>query len=105
MTICRFPQGYHFGNLKLDVKTKTGSGVEFKSEASSNVDTGKVKGSLETKYKVKDYGLTLTEKWNTDNNLSATLDVQDQIFKVGRSKNQEMYCIALFFNLTTMYVV
>ncbi len=27
----------------------------------------------------KEYGVTFTEKWNTDNNLSATIDVQDQV--------------------------
>ncbi len=28
----------------------------------------------------KEYGVTFTEKWNTDNNLSATIDVQDQVW-------------------------
>ncbi len=46
-----FGKGYHFGSLKLDVKTKTSTGVEFNSGASSVVDTGKVAGNLETKYK------------------------------------------------------
>ena len=41
--------------------------------------TGKVAGNLETKYKVKDLGLTLTEKWNTDNTLNTTLDVADKV--------------------------
>jgi voltage-dependent anion channel protein 2 len=52
-----FNKGYHFGLLKLDCKTKTKSGVEFSSGGSSNQDTGKVFGSLETKYKVSDYGM------------------------------------------------
>lgn len=52
-----FNKGYHFGLLKLDLKTKTKSGVEFSSGGSSNQDTGKVFGSLETKYKVPDYGM------------------------------------------------
>jgi hypothetical protein len=52
-----FNKGYHFGLLKLDCKTKTSSGVEFSSGGSSNQDTGKVFGSLETKYKVPDYGM------------------------------------------------
>lgn len=74
-----FGKGYNFGVLKLDVKTKTSSGVEFSSGGSSAVDTGKVSGSLETKYKVKDLGLTITEKWTTDNTLNTTLDVQDKL--------------------------
>jgi hypothetical protein len=38
-----------------------------------------VSGNLETKYKVKDLGLTFTEKWNTDNTLNTTVDIQDKL--------------------------
>merc|ERR1739838_139356 len=51
----------------------------FTSGGSSNIDSGKVAGNLETKYKVKDLGLTLTEKWTTDNTLNTTLDVADKL--------------------------
>jgi len=74
-----FGKGYHFGLLKLEVKTKTNTGVEFTSGGSSSMDSGKVSGNLETKYKVKDLGLTLTEKWTTDNTLNTTLDVVDKL--------------------------
>ncbi|XP_050302088.1 voltage-dependent anion-selective channel-like isoform X3 [Anthonomus grandis grandis] len=73
-----FNKGYHFGLVKLDVKTKSASGVEFATGGVSNQESGKVSGSLETKYKVKDYGLTFTEKWTTDNTLSTEFAVQDQ---------------------------
>merc|ERR1712071_181649 len=33
------------------------------------------------KYKVAEYGLTFTEKWNTDNTLGTEVTVQDQIAK------------------------
>lgn len=33
---------------------------------SANTETTKVTGSLETKYRWTEYGLTFTEKWNTD---------------------------------------
>ncbi|XP_066587785.1 voltage-dependent anion-selective channel-like [Prorops nasuta] len=72
-------KGYHFGLLKLDVKTKTASGVEFSSGGVSNQDTGKVFGSLETKYKIKEYGLTFTEKWNTDNTLGTDITIADKL--------------------------
>ena len=36
-------------------------------------------GNLETKYQVKDLGMTLTNKWTTDNNLSTTVDVVDKL--------------------------
>ena len=38
-----------------------------------------VSGNLETKYKVKELGLTFTEKWNTDNTLNTTVDIQDKL--------------------------
>lgn len=76
-----FGKGFHFGLMKLDVKTKTQTGVEFNSGAVSNLDSSKVTGNLETKYKFKEHGITFTEKWNTDNNLSTTIDVQDQLVK------------------------
>ncbi|NWX01895.1 VDAC2 protein, partial [Caloenas nicobarica] len=70
-----------FGLVKLDVKTKSTSGVEFTTSGSSNTDTGKVNGSLETKYKWAEYGLTFTEKWNTDNTLGTEIAIEDQIAK------------------------
>jgi len=76
-----FGKGYHFGLWKLDVKTKTNSGVEFTTAGHSNQDSGKVFGSLETKYKVKEYGLTFNEKWNTDNTLTTEVAIQDKILE------------------------
>lgn len=76
-----FGRGYHFGLIKLDCKTKTSSGVEFNTGGTSNQESGKVFGSLETKYKVKEYGLTFSEKWNTDNTLATEIAVQDQLLK------------------------
>lgn len=72
-----FGKGYNFGLLKLDLKTKTSTGVEFSSGGVSNQETGKVFGSLETKYKFKEYGVTFTEKWNTDNVLATEIGVAD----------------------------
>merc|ERR1711988_1347757 len=43
------------------------------------MESGKVAGSLETKYQVKDLGMTLTEKWTTDNTLNTSLDVVDKL--------------------------
>jgi len=74
-----FSKGYHFGLLKLEVKTTTATGVAFTTGGSSNLDSGKVSGNLETKYQVKDLGMTLTEKWTTDNNLNTTVDVVDKL--------------------------
>ncbi|GAB5578499.1 voltage-dependent anion-selective channel protein 2 [Prionailurus iriomotensis] len=76
-----FNKGFGFGLVKLDVKTKSCSGVEFSTSGSSNTDTGKVTGTLETKYKWCEYGLTFTEKWNTDNTLGTEIAIEDQILK------------------------
>lgn len=76
-----FGKGYHFGLWKLDCKTTTASGIEFNTAGHSNQDNGKVFGSLETKYKVKEYGLTFTEKWNTDNTLNTEIAVQDKLLE------------------------
>ncbi|XP_073961781.1 voltage-dependent anion-selective channel-like [Choristoneura fumiferana] len=76
-----FGKGYHFGVFKLDLKTKSESGVEFTSGITSNQESGKVFGSLSSKFAVKDYGLTFTEKWNTDNTLATDITIQDKIAK------------------------
>lgn len=76
-----FGKGYHLGVFKLDLKTKTPSGIEFSSGGSHSTDTGKVSGNLETKYKKPEYGMTFTEKWNTDNVVGMEWAVQDQIAK------------------------
>uniref|UniRef100_A0A8C1Q4H4 Non-selective voltage-gated ion channel VDAC3 n=1 Tax=Cyprinus carpio TaxID=7962 RepID=A0A8C1Q4H4_CYPCA len=74
-----FSKGYGFGIVKLDLKTKSQNGVEFNASGSNNTDTGKAGGSLETKYKMKDLGLSLNQKWNTDNMLSTEVSVEDQL--------------------------
>ena len=52
---------------------------EFTSSGSANTETTKVTGSLETKYRWTEYGLTFTEKWNTDNTLGTEITVEDQV--------------------------
>ncbi|XP_021572115.1 voltage-dependent anion-selective channel protein 1 isoform X1 [Carlito syrichta] len=68
-----------FGLIKLDLKTKSENGLEFTSSGSANTETTKVTGSLETKYRWTEYGLTFTEKWNTDNTLGTEITVEDQL--------------------------
>lgn len=75
-----FGKGYHFGLWKLDCKSKTASGVEFATGGHSNQESGKVFGSLETKFKA-DYGLTFTERWNTDNTLYTEIANVDTLAK------------------------
>merc|ERR1711994_1748 len=42
----------------------------------TTTDGGKVTGSLETKYKIKEHGVGITEKWTTDNSLNTTVDYE-----------------------------
>ncbi|NXG02844.1 VDAC3 protein, partial [Sakesphorus luctuosus] len=74
-----FNKGYGFGMVKLELKTKSSSGVDFNAAGSSNTDTGKASGSLETKYKMKEHGLTFTQKWNTDNTLGTEIALEDKL--------------------------
>ncbi|XP_019516295.1 PREDICTED: voltage-dependent anion-selective channel protein 2-like isoform X2 [Hipposideros armiger] len=46
-----FNKGFSFGLVKLDVKTKSCSGVEFSTSGSSNTDTGKKSGKIKSSYK------------------------------------------------------
>ncbi len=55
-----FSNGYNLNSVKLDLKTKNAAGVEFNSSGVSHLDSGKVLGSLETKYKFKEYGTYLS---------------------------------------------
>ena len=52
--IIYFPSDYGF--YKLEAKTKTSSGIEFTTNSSSNHDSGKFLGNLETKFSWADYG-------------------------------------------------
>jgi len=72
-----FGKGFHFGLVKLDVKSKTSSGVELNSSGVSNQESGKVTGSLEAKYKLKEYNTTVSTKWNTSNVLSSKFEIQN----------------------------
>uniref|UniRef100_A0AAY4E2A0 Non-selective voltage-gated ion channel VDAC3 n=1 Tax=Denticeps clupeoides TaxID=299321 RepID=A0AAY4E2A0_9TELE len=60
---------------------KSAKDIFSKGYGSSNTDTGKASGNLETKYKVKELGLTFNQKWNTDNTLSTEVTMEDQLAK------------------------
>ncbi|KAK2093526.1 Voltage-dependent anion-selective channel protein 3 [Saguinus oedipus] len=70
--------------VKIDLKTKSCSGVEFSTSGHAYTDTGKASGNLETKYKVCNYGLTFTQKWNTDNTLGTEISWENK--KSGKLK-------------------
>ena len=72
-----FSKGYNISFVKLETTTKSGD-VEFKTNSAHNVASSNLAGNIDIKYKLPKYGLTLTEKWNTDNVLGTELVVQDK---------------------------
>merc|ERR1712136_386622 len=74
-------KGYNYGGIKCEVKTATASGVGFTTSGSSNLETGKVAGSLESKYALKDLGASLSQTWTTDNVLNSEISVEDKLLK------------------------
>ncbi|XP_059790783.1 voltage-dependent anion-selective channel protein 3-like isoform X1 [Balaenoptera ricei] len=71
-----FSKGYGFSMVKIDLRTKLCSGVEFSTSGHAYTVTGKASGNLETKYKICNYGLTFTQKWNTDNTLGTEISLE-----------------------------
>ena len=74
-------KNFHFGTIKVEGKTKAKNGVEFVTDGTHNTDTGSITGGLETKFKYEEYGVTFTEKWNTDNLISTSISIDDKIAK------------------------
>jgi len=66
-------KNFHFGVVKLEAKTATANGVNFTTEGTHNTDTGNVAACLETKFTLPDHGLTITDKWNTENVISTEI--------------------------------
>ncbi|KAG7239236.1 hypothetical protein INR49_029888 [Caranx melampygus] len=77
-----FNKGFGYGVLKLDVKTKSQSGVVrvchlwFQQHRYREV-----RRPPGDKYKVQDLGLSFNQKWNTDNTLTTEITMEDQLAK------------------------
>jgi hypothetical protein len=78
-----FTKNYNIGFAKLDVKTVTGNGVQIRGIGQQDVGVNassppRAFGSLEHKYVMRNYGLTLVEKWTTDNFVTMEASVEDK---------------------------
>jgi hypothetical protein len=75
-----FNKGYNHGFIKVESTTRSGANgdVEFKTNAAHNLTSQKLAGNVEFKYKIPQHGITLTEKWNTENVLGTVFEVRDQ---------------------------
>lgn len=68
-----FDKEYEFGKVKLGLKTKTESGVEFETNGTHDIEKSRTTGNLKTKLKFPDYGVTFSESWNTSSELNTEL--------------------------------
>jgi hypothetical protein len=68
-----FDKGYDFPKVKLSLKTKTESGVEFDTSGSHDLDKSRTTGQLKTKLKFPDYGVTFSESWSTSAEIDSEL--------------------------------
>jgi hypothetical protein len=76
-----FSKGFHNGVVKLDLKTVAENKVEFKVSGTHNQGSSATDAKLETKYKIPDYGFTLTETWDTKNILGGKFELEDKLRK------------------------
>ncbi|KAH8412934.1 hypothetical protein KR009_006879, partial [Drosophila setifemur] len=74
-----FRRGYLPGIWQIDCRTLTNSGIEFFTTGFAGQDNSKVTGSLQSKYKIEEHGLILTERWSTDNWLFGEIRQKDKL--------------------------
>lgn len=72
-----FTKYYHIGVGKLEFKRKSESGVDMNAVTSVVSETGKSTAFLEMKCRLAKQGLTLKEKWLTDNTLNTEIHYDD----------------------------
>jgi len=72
---------FGFGQAKLTLKSKTASGVNLKVETIRAFDSGVVSGLLEVKYTNSAHGLTVKDTWNTKNNITTEVSVENNPLK------------------------
>jgi voltage-dependent anion channel protein 2 len=61
-----FNDGYKYGLVDLEIKTKSAGGVNLTSTGACTVPDGNVSGDTELKFACKEYGLSFKEKWVTN---------------------------------------
>jgi hypothetical protein len=76
-----FSKGFQNGVVKLDLKTVAENKVEFKVAGTHNTGSSATDAKLEAKYKIPDYGFTLTETWDTKNILGGKFELEDKLRK------------------------
>ncbi|KAH8289924.1 hypothetical protein KR018_003885 [Drosophila ironensis] len=72
-------RNYHAGIWQFDCKTATSKNIDFLTTGNANQDYSKVFGSFQSTYKMEEHGLTLTERWNSDNWLFGEIMHRDKL--------------------------
>ncbi|ODM91627.1 Voltage-dependent anion-selective channel [Orchesella cincta] len=65
--------------VQAQLQDDTVGGVDISTGGHHSLEEGKVFGDLETKYKWPSHGITITEKWNTNNLLVTEITSQDKL--------------------------
>jgi len=76
-----FSKGFIHGNIKLNLKSNTDSGFTFTTGGTSQLDSGKLDGSFETKYTHKGFNVNISERWAFDNNMYSEVSVEDKLIQ------------------------
>jgi voltage-dependent anion channel protein 2 len=76
-----FSKGFYLGEVKVEHKSKTRSGLELTASGSLPRDNDHMTGSLETKYNLKQYGCTLTTKFASEAVVTFTAEQEDKLLK------------------------
>uniref|UniRef100_A0A4X2K505 Uncharacterized protein n=1 Tax=Vombatus ursinus TaxID=29139 RepID=A0A4X2K505_VOMUR len=94
-----FNKCYTFDMVKIYLKTKSSSGMEFSTYLHSYTGTGKASGNLETKYKIYDCELTFIQKWNRDNILGKEISTENKLKEIWSLNADQSILFSLFFFL------
>ncbi|XP_065912097.1 voltage-dependent anion-selective channel protein 2-like [Dysidea avara] len=73
-----FDKGFDYPKVKLGLKTKTDSGVEFEANGTHNLEKACTTGNLKSKLKCSAYGFTFSETWTTGGQLDTELTFEPQ---------------------------
>lgn len=68
-----FDKDFDFAKVKLCLKTKTNSGVEFETNGTHDVERSRTTGNLKSKLKFPNHGVTFSEGWNTSSEWDSEL--------------------------------
>uniref|UniRef100_A0A914H8W9 Voltage-dependent anion-selective channel n=1 Tax=Globodera rostochiensis TaxID=31243 RepID=A0A914H8W9_GLORO len=93
-----FIKGFAHGFMKLDVTTDASPNVQFKSSAKHDLTAQTLAGNVEVKYKIPEHGITITEKWNTNNQLTTVFEVKDKNGKRVGAANADWYNESVHIN-------